>query len=174
MHFKKLLAFQHNTEFKLGMWLGWFSRYLRVGRSGDRIPARERWSTPVQTSLGVQRVYSGHWVAFQGVMARKAWTTLHALLSDAQFKAIAALRLWDFMAYFGVTFIFHNIGAANYIRESKHNRSTKLISHLNITIFEVLTMMLIKIEAILGITLSTVDEEFSFTLTSSYTVMLCD
>jgi hypothetical protein len=80
-------------------------------------------------------LYSGHWVAFQGVMARKAWTTLHALLSNAQFKAIAALRLWDFMAYFGVTFIFHNIGVANYIRESKHNRSTKLISHLNITIF---------------------------------------
>jgi len=57
------------------------------------------------------------------------------------------------MACFSVTFIFRNIGVANYIRGSKDNRSTKLISHLNTAIFEVLKM-------------PTVDKEFSFTVTT--------
>jgi len=61
----------------------------------------------------------------------------HPLLSNAEVKAIAVLRLWAFMASFRVTFIFHNIGVANYIRGSKDNRSTNLISHSNIAIFEV-------------------------------------
>jgi len=56
MHFKKLLAFQHNTEFKtwhvVGMVqsvsTGWAVRGSNTGE--------EKWSTSVQTSLGVHGV----------------------------------------------------------------------------------------------------------------------
>ena len=83
------------------LWAGYLSRYsnwLRVGRSGDWIPVRVKFSTPVQTGPGAHPAsFTMGTGSFPGVKSSRSMTlTPHHLLVPCPRKsrAIPLLPLW--------------------------------------------------------------------------------
>ena len=83
------------------VWAGWRSRYsdwLRSGRSGDRIPVRARFSTPVQTGPGAHPASCTMGTgSFLGVKSGRGVTlTPQRLLVpwSGKSRAIPLLTLW--------------------------------------------------------------------------------
>ena len=75
-------------------WRGWYSDWLRIRRSGDRIPVGERFSAPVQTAPGAHptscTMDTG---SFPGVKSGRGVTlTPHHLLVPCPLWAVRTLQ----------------------------------------------------------------------------------